>query len=258
MTDAPTLAGRRAFVAASSGGIGYACAAALAAAGCSVTINGRDPERLQLAARRLRRDTGGSVYHAVLDVTQDDAADRLAAGAEPFDILVTNAEGPPPSVSGALDPDAFRASFNVNTVAMVALIAAALPGMRQRGFGRIVNILSVAAVRPVLGLDASAASRAGLVAGLRGPAREAARHGVTINGILPGPILTERTARYVAARAAAGGRPADAVGADLLATIPADRFGTPEEVGALCAYLCSPLAGFVTGQNICIDGGISI
>jgi 3-oxoacyl-[acyl-carrier protein] reductase len=248
------LSGRTALITGASRGLGRACAEALALRGASLVINGRNAYALAEAAEVLA-GCGVAVMPVAGDVGESAVRARLASAE--VDILVANAGGPPPAAFADLDADSFRAAFETNAVAMLDLIRACLPGMRARNFGRIVTILSSAAIRPIPGLDASAGARAAVIASLRGPAREAARDGVTINHILPGPIATGRTAEYLAARADQAGGVA-AARAELVKDLPAARLGTPKEVGALCGYLASPLAGFVTGQSICIDGGRSL
>ncbi|KPQ10359.1 MAG: 3-oxoacyl-[acyl-carrier protein] reductase [Saliniramus fredricksonii] len=250
----PELAGRTALITGASGGLGRACAEALALRGAALVINGRNAKALAEAAEALA-GYGVAVTPVAGDVGEPAVRARLASGA--IDILVANAGGPPPAAFAELDPDAFRVAFETNAIAMLDLARACLPDMRARGFGRIVTILSSAAIRPMPGLDASAGARAAVIAALRGPAREAARDGVTINHILPGPIATGRTEEYLASREAEAGGAA-AARAALVEDLPAARLGKPEEVGALCGYLASPLAGFVTGQSVCIDGGRSI
>lgn len=248
------LAGRTAFVAAASAGLGLACAEALARRGAALIINGRRPGPLGEAAERLRA-LGVPVTTIAGDITDPETRAFLPLGE--IDILVANAGGPPPASFDLLTREDFRAVFESNALAMIALVQDCLPGMRNRGFGRIVTILSSAALRPMPGLDASAGARAAVIATLRGPARAAVRDGVTINHLLPGPILTDRTARYLAARTAETGSE-DKARETLLLDLPAGRLGRPEEVGALCAHLASPLSGFVTGQTIAIDGGRTI
>jgi 3-oxoacyl-[acyl-carrier protein] reductase len=250
----PDLGGRTAFVAAASAGLGYACAEALALRGAALLINGRRAGPLGEAAERLRA-LDVRVTAIAGDIT--DTAFRACLPLGEIDILVANAGGPPPGPFETLTEPVFRAAFEANALTTISLVQESLPAMRRRGFGRIVTLLSSAVLRPMPGLDASAAARAAVIAALRGPARAAARDGVTINHLLPGPISTERTVRYLATRSAETGDETQAREI-LLGDLPAGRLGRPEEVGALCAHLASPLSGFVTGQAIAIDGGRTI
>ncbi len=258
-TPSTGLTGLRAFVAASSQGLGHATALALAQRGCHVTLNGRDPARLARAAEAIRARTGAAEV-AVWpgDITVPRSAALLQAQQGDFDILVTNAPGPAPQAFEAIQPADWLRAFEANAAAMLALVGQMLPAMRKRGFGRIVNLLSTTALRPLSGLDASAAARAAVIAALRSPARAAAADGVSINHVLPGPIRTGRTEAHVAERAARQGTSPDAALGALIRNIPAGRLGLAEEVGALCAFLCSREAGFITGQSICIDGGLTL
>lgn len=248
---------RYAFIAASSQGLGFAIAKSLALTGYRVIINGRKSEALD-AAKDAIVAAGGSVDVFQGDITESGTPAALMARFSQIDVLVTNCAGPPPVAFQALTAADLLSAFHNNTVSMLALIQQVLPGMQQRGFGRIVNLLSTSMIRPIAGLDASAAARTALATALKSVTREAVSDGVTINNILPGPIMTARTAAYVAAQSASTQRAPDEVMAALAESIPAKRLGTANEVGALCAYLCSTASGFITGQNICIDGGLTL
>ena len=247
-----------AFVAASSEGLGFAVAKALAQTRTRVILNGRCRDKLEKALQNLQPLVSGEVLCWEGDVTCPEAPEKIIAAFGEIDILVTNAAGPSPRPFQELTADDFGEAFQANAVAMISLIKAVLPGMTKAKFGRIVNILSTSALRPIEGLDASAAARAGLVAALRSIAKSCVKDGVTINHVLPGPILTSRTRFYVEKMAAAKGCTLDESLAALTSTIPAGRVGLPEEVGELCAFLCSPHAGYITAQSICIDGGLTI
>ncbi|MBF9033520.1 SDR family oxidoreductase [Rhodobacterales bacterium HKCCE2091] len=248
------LTEKRAVVAASSAGLGLACAAELAREGAEVVLNGRDERRLEAAAERLRDETGGSVRHVAADLgTGAGRAALLAACPDP-DILVTNNGGPPPRDFRDLDDAAIRAGLEANMVAPLALIRAVLPGMADRGFGRIVNITSVSVLLPLAGLDLSSGARAGLTAFLAGVARQYAGRNVTVNNLLPGKIATGRLEAVVAAQAGDGDAAAERARQE--AAIPAGRFGTPAEFAHACAMLCAARAGYLTGQNILVDGGL--
>jgi len=246
------IKGRKAIVCASSRGLGKACAAALAAAGCAVTINGRDRGRLAETAAEIRAATGVEVHEVAGDLNDPQALEALFAACPEPDILVNNNGGPPPTAFADLTRDKILAALEANMLTPIALIQRALPGMAARRFGRIVNITSSSVRAPIPGLDASSGARAGLTAFVAAAARACAGRNVTINAIQPGAFYTDRIR---VALAAAAGEDAAAARARREAAIPAGRFGRPEEFGALCAFLASASAGYITGQNILIDGG---
>jgi 3-oxoacyl-[acyl-carrier protein] reductase len=248
------IKGRKAIVCASSRGLGRACAAALAEAGCAVTINGRDPARLAETAKEIRAATGAEVFAVAGDLDDPAVRDALFAACPEPDILVNNNGGPPPTAFVDLTREMILAGLEANMLTPIALIQRALPGMAARGFGRIVNITSSSVRAPLAGLDVSSGARAGLTAFVAASARAYARRNVTINSIQPGAFDTDRI-RVTFAKAAASGVDAEALRARREAAIPAGRFGRPEEFGALCAFLASASAGYLTGQSILIDGG---
>jgi len=248
------IRGRKAMVCASSRGLGKACARALAEAGCAVTINGRDPARLAATAAEIGAATGATVLAVAGDLDDPDVRNALFAACPEPDILVNNNGGPPPKPFAELTREAIVAGLDANMLTPIALIQRALPGMAARGFGRIVNITSSSVRAPIPGLDVSSGARAGLTAFVAASARAHAKNNVTINSIQPGAFDTDRI-RVTLERAAAGGEDAAALRARREAAIPAGRFGRPEEFGALCAFLASASAGYITGQNILIDGG---
>lgn len=249
-----------AFVAASSQGIGFAVAKKLVEQGCNVTINGRDLASLIRAENALRRHaaTGVLINSWLGDITSKLYEDRLLKQIENLDILVTNANGPTPKSFEQITREDFKHTFDTNGAAMLSLIQHVLPAMKNKGFGRIINILSTTAIRPISGLDASAAARAALIAALRGPALTVIGHGVTINHVLPGPILTNRTKFFINHLAQEYGITYEEAYLKFSYTMPAKRIGTTDEVAGLCAFLCSRDAGFITGQSICVDGGLTI
>ena len=250
------LTGRRAIVCASSQGLGLACATELARAGADLVINGRDADKLAAVADRLGAETGARVQAVAADLgTKEGRAALFRACPDP-DILVNNNGGPPPRDFLTLDAAAIHAGIEANMVAPLEMIRLALPGMAERGFGRIVNITSVTVLLPLAGLDLSSGARAGLTAFLAGVARQYAGRNVTINNLLPGKIETERLSAVVRKQAEAAGAPADAESRRQQAAIPAGRFGTPDEFGYFCAMLCGARAGYMTGQNILLDGGL--
>ncbi|HXT08671.1 MAG TPA: SDR family oxidoreductase [Roseiarcus sp.] len=241
------LAGRSAIVCASSKGLGRGCATALAQAGCRVIVNGRDAERAQATAAAIRAATGAEVDVVAGDLGDPQVREALIAACPAPDILVNNNGGPPPAPFEAITREKLLAGLEANMLTPIALAQAVLPGMAARKFGRIVNITSASVRAPIAGLDVSSGARAGLTAFLASAARKYARDNVTINSIQPGMFDTDRI------RSALGDN-AEKL-AQRMAGIPAGRFGGPDEFGALCAFLCSAQAGYVTGQNILIDGG---
>jgi len=249
------IAGRKAIVCASSRGLGRGCALALARAGCEVIVNGRDPARVEATAADLRAATGASIVPVVANVaTAEGQAALLAACPEP-DILVNNNGGPPLRDFRALGREQILEGVVANMVVAIELVQQVIEGMTRRRFGRIVNITSGSVKMPLSGLDLSSGARAGLTAFLAGVARSVAGANVTINFLLPGAFATDRLESAITGDAARRGVSPDVARAERLGTIPAKRFGDPEEFGAACAFLCSAQAGYITGQNLLIDGG---
>ena len=249
------IAGRKAIVCASSRGLGRACAEALANAGCEVVINGLDAARLEATAADLRKATGAKVTAVRADVaTAEGQAALFAACPEP-DILVNNNAGPPPRDFRELTRQQMLDGVVANMVAAIELTQKAIPPMTARKFGRIVNITSGTVKLPQAGLDLSSAARGGLTIFLAGVARAVAASNVTINNLLPGPFETDRLKTVLGALAKRRGISYDEARAERIASVPAKRLGDVEGFGATCAFLCSVHAGFITGQNILIDGG---
>lgn len=249
------IAGRTAIVCASSRGLGRGSAFALARAGCHVVINGRDAATLETTAAAIRAETGATVTAVVADVGTREGQDALIAAAPTCDILVNNNGGPPPKGFRDLDRSAMLDGVTQNMVTPIELIQRVIDGMIDRGFGRIVNITSASVLTPLPGLDLSSGARAGLTAFLAGVSREVAHANVTINNLLPGMFDTDRLRSTTAKQAAASGRSVEETADARRANVPARRFGTPDEFGEVCAFLCSRQAGYITGQNILIDGG---
>jgi 3-oxoacyl-[acyl-carrier protein] reductase len=249
------IAGRTAIVCASSRGLGRGSAFALARAGCHVVINGRDAATLEATASAIRAETGATVTAVVADVGTREGQDALIAAAPACDILVNNNGGPPPKGFRELDRAAMLDGVTQNMVTPIELIQRVIDGMIARGFGRIVNITSSSVLTPLPGLDLSSGARAGLTAFLAGVSREVAHANVTINNLLPGMFDTDRLRSTTAKLAAASGRTVEEAAEARRANVPARRFGTAEEFGEVCAFLCSRQAGYITGQNILIDGG---
>jgi 3-oxoacyl-[acyl-carrier protein] reductase len=246
--------GRKAVVCASSRGLGRACAQALAQAGCEVVINGRDAEALDKTAAELR--AAGAKVHAVkADVATPEGQAALFHACPEPDILVNNNAGPPFRDFRALTRQHVIDGVIANMVVAIELTQKAIDPMVRKKFGRIVNITSGSVKMPLVGLDLSSGARAGLTAFMAGVARSVAASNVTINFLLPGAFDTERLRSNIEANAKAKGIPFEQAKADRMASVPAKRFGTPEEFGAICAFLCSAQAGYITGQNILADGG---
>jgi 3-oxoacyl-[acyl-carrier protein] reductase len=250
------ISGRKAIVCASSRGLGRACAFSLAQAGCEVVINGRDAARLEATAADIKAATGGRVTAIVADVaTPEGQAALLAACPEP-DILVNNNGGPPFRDFRELGRQQLIDGVVGNMVVAIELVQKVIDPMVRRKFGRIVNITSGSVKMPLAGLDLSSGARAGLTAFLAGVARSVVASNVTINFLLPGPFDTDRLRSGIATLAKRAGKDVEAAAKERMATVPAQRFGDPAEFGDACAFLCSAQAGFITGQNLLMDGGL--
>jgi len=250
------IAGKHAIVCASSRGLGRACAISLAGAGAHVTINGRNPEKLKEAAELCNKAGAASVKIVAADVSTKDGQDALLEATPQCDILVNNNGGPPLKDFRELNRDSIIAGVEQNMVTPIELIQRVLPHMQAQKFGRILNITSASVKSPILGLDLSSGARAGLTAFLAGPARAVAGDNITINCILPGMFDTDRLKGSITSQAKLRGV-SDAEMAEIRTeSVPAKRFGSPEEFGELAAFLCSAQAGYITGQSILIDGGL--
>ncbi len=249
------IAGRKAIVCASSRGLGKACARALAEAGCEIVMNGRDAGVLEKAADEIRRTTGARVNAVACDVGLPEGRAALLAACPEPDILVNNNGGPPPKDFRQISHAEMIAGLEANMIAPIALVQATIDGMAARGFGRIIDITSASVRTPLIGLDLSSGARAGLTAFLAAAARAFADRNVTINHILPGVFDTDRIASAGARQAQMRGMTLEAFRAEREKSVPAKRYGRPEEFGHLCAFLASAHAGYITGQSILIDGG---
>jgi len=249
------LAGRKALVCAASKGLGKGCALALAREGVELTITARGAEALEATAEAIRRATGAKVTTVAGDITTEAGREAALAACPEPDILVNNAGGPPPGDFRDWDRDAWIKAIDANMLTPIFLTKAVVDGMAARGFGRIVNITSSAVKAPIAELGLSNGARSGLTGFIAGVARQMAGKGVTINGLLPGAFDTDRLRGGINAAAQRSGQDAEAVADRRRAAIPAGRFGQPDEFGAACAFLCSVHAGYITGQNILIDGG---
>jgi len=244
------IAGRRALVCAASKGLGRGCAEALAREGVAVTIVARTEATLAQTAREI----GAASYVACDITTPEGRAAALAACPDP-DILVTNAGGPPPGDFRQFDRDAWIRAIDANMLTPIELIKATVDRMVERKFGRIVNITSSAVKAPIDILGLSNGARSGLTGFVAGIARKLARDGVTINNLLPGNFATDRMKTTMEGRAKAAGKDMATIMEAARAVIPAQRFGNPEEFGAVCAFMCSVQASYLVGQNILLDGG---
>jgi 3-oxoacyl-[acyl-carrier protein] reductase len=248
------IKGRKAIVCAASKGLGKGCAEALAREGVEVTICARGAEVLHATAKELGA-AGAKVTPVVCDVTTEEGRKALLAACPNPDILINNAGGPPPGDFKNFTLDDWRKAVEGNMITPIALIHATVYGMMQRGFGRIVNITSQSVKAPIAALELSNGARLGLTGAVAVIARKAARNNVTINGILPGPFDTDRLRGTSQKMAEARKVPVSVIDEERKGGVPAGRFGTPAEFGAAVAFLCSEHAGFITGQNILIDGG---
>jgi 3-oxoacyl-[acyl-carrier protein] reductase len=248
------LKGRSALVCASSQGLGYACAEALAREGCAVILNGRDAQKLTQAVGRLR-ETHAEVRMVAADLTTEQGRAELVAQAGDIDILINNNAGPPPGRLSDWDHAALLGALEANMIPAVLLMRAFIPGMRARKFGRIVNITSAMVKSPRYVMGLSTAARAGLTAIAKAISTEVIIDNVTINNLLPERIDTPRQEFMAQRMMAAQGIDREEARRQIAATIAAKRFGKPEEFAAACAFLCSVQAGFICGQNLQLDGG---
>ncbi|MFB9149327.1 SDR family oxidoreductase [Roseovarius ramblicola] len=249
------IRGKRALVCAASRGLGQGCARALAEAGVDLVMNARGAEALEASAAAIRADFGVAVATVAADITTEEGRAAVLAEAGDVDILVNNAGGPPPGMWTDWDREDFIAALDANMLAPIAMIKALVPGMMERGWGRVVNITSQSVKSPIAILGLSNSARAGLTGYVAGTSRQVAGSGVTINNLLPGIHATDRAVALDTGVAEREGISMEEARAQRCATIPAGRYGTPEEFGAACAFLCSTLAGFIVGQNILLDGG---
>jgi len=249
------ISGKKAVICASSKGLGRGCAEALAAEGVNLVINGRNPEVLEVTAAEIRAAYGVDVKTVACDVTTAEGQLLILEGAGQVDILVTNAGGPPPGIWSDWDRDDFIAALDANMLTPIALMKACLPAMMSIGWGRVVNITSQSVKAPIAVLGLSNAARTGLTGYVAGTARQVADKGVTINNLLPGIHATDRAVSLDYGVMQAQGISMEQAQKQRQSSIPAGRYGTAEEFGAACAFLCSQHAGYIVGQNILLDGG---
>jgi 3-oxoacyl-[acyl-carrier protein] reductase len=247
------IKGRKAIVCGASAGLGRATALALAREGVEVTIAARDEARLRKAADEIAAETGAAVRPVVADVTTEAGREALVAACPAPDILINNAGGPPPGDFRDWSRDDWLKAIDANMLSAIFLIRATLDGMIERRFGRVVSITSHMVKAPASVLGLSNGARAGLTGFVGGLSREVARHNVTLNCVLPGQFDTDRLKSNHARFARDGD--VEAYRARARGQIPARRFGEPQEFGDMCAFLCGDRAGFITGQNILLDGG---
>lgn len=249
------IAGRKAIVCGGSAGLGRGTATALAREGVSVFIAARDETRLKKAGEEIAKATSGDVRCIVADVTSEAGREAVLSACAQPDILINNAGGPPPGDFRTWSREDWIKALDANMLSAIMLIKATIDGMIERRFGRIVNITSHMVKQPVGLLGLSNGARAGLTGFVGGLARDVARHNVTLNNVLPGQFDTDRLRSNHQKFSAAQKIDYEKFRDQARAQIPARRFGEPDEFGAMCAFLCSAQAGYITGQNILLDGG---
>ncbi|HEY4170027.1 MAG TPA: SDR family oxidoreductase [Reyranella sp.] len=250
------IKGRKAIVCAASKGLGKGCAMALAGEGVDLVINARTRSELEATAEEIRKKYGVKVTAVAVDVTTDEGRKEVLAACPEPDIVVNNAGGPPPGNFRDWNRDDWIKAIDANMLTPIEFIKATVDGMMKRGFGRIVNITSSSVKAPIDILGLSNGARSGLTGFVAGVARVTIRNGVTINGLLPGPFDTDRLRGPVSKMDAdKRGITVDQLLAERAKLNPAGRFGTPEEFGYACAFLCGAHAGYITGQNLLLDGG---
>lgn len=250
------IKGRNALVCAASKGLGFGSALALAKEGVNVTITARGAETLEQAAQKIRAAAPGVTVKTVAgDITTDAGRAEALAAAGEIDILVNNAGGPPPGDFRNWGREEWIKAVDANMITPILLAKAVVDGMAARKFGRIVNITSSSVKAPIPILGLSNGARAGLTGFVSGLARQVAKDGVTINNLLPGRFLTDRLRGTIGAQSKKAGDELEAEIAKQATTVPAGRFGTAEEFGEVCAFLCSVPAAYMTAQNVLLDGG---
>jgi len=249
------ISGRSAIIAASSAGLGLACARSLAGEGVDVVMNGRNLDRLDAAAEEVRANARGTVSTVVGDIALPATRSALIDACPEPDIVVTNNGGPPPGRFGDWDREDWIAGVDAIMLAPLLLIREVLDGMVERRFGRIVNITSAMVKTPHSAMGLSSAARTGLVSVCKGLSREVASANVTINNLLPERIDTGRQREMAGLAVTLKGITLEEAYAEIASTIAAGRLGRPEEVGDACAFLCSAQAGYISGQSIQLDGG---
>jgi 3-oxoacyl-[acyl-carrier protein] reductase len=249
------IRGRKALLSGASRGLGKACAMALAQEGVDVTIFARTPETLEAACAEIRDATGVTVTAVVGDITTAKGRDDALAACPAPDILLNNADGPMPGDFRNWAHDDWMAALDAMMLSPIEMMRRTVDGMMARGFGRVINIVSRSVKIPQLEMGLSNGARSGLVGFVGGLARQTVAHNVTINNLLPGIFDSDAQRRHINGMLEPGGKTFDQHWQERAAGNPARRYGRPQELGAYCAFLCSEHAGFVTGQNILVDGG---
>ncbi|MGC6412229.1 MAG: SDR family oxidoreductase [Candidatus Puniceispirillaceae bacterium] len=249
------IEGRKAVVCASSKGLGFGCAEALARAGVNLVMCARTADQLEAAADQLRRKTEVEITTVACDITSDEGRAAVLEAAGHVDILVNNAGGPPPGDFRDWTREDWIAAIDANMLTAIELMKAVIDPMINKKFGRIVNITSGSVKSPIPQLGLSNGARAGLTGFVAGLSRQVAMHNVTINNLLPGQFNTDRIEGLIANRATNEGRTKSEVRKELETKTPAGRLGEIQEFGMACAWMCSAQAGFLVGQNILLDGG---
>ncbi|MBV6305854.1 SDR family oxidoreductase [Candidimonas humi] len=249
------IQGRQALVFGGSRGMGRACALRFAQEGVDVTIAARTRETLQRAAEEMSAEAGNPVHFVVADITTAAGRDAALAACPAPDILVNNADGPIPGDFRQWVPEDWHQALDAMMVGPIEMIRRTVDGMIERKFGRIVNIVSRSVKTPQLEMGLSNGARSGLVGFVAGLARQTVRHNVTINNLLPGPFDTDAQRRHIEGMLEMTGKSFDQLWKERSSGNPAGRYGRPEELGALCAFVCSMHTGYITGQSLLIDGG---
>jgi len=250
------IKGRRAIVCASSKGLGLACAQQLAREGVDLVMIARGQEALEAAAQTIRDETGVTVLTVAADITTLEGRTKVLAVCPDPDILVTNAGGPKPGDFREWSREDWISAVDANMITPIEMIRATVDTMIARKFGRIVNITSASVKMPIEILGLSNGARAGLTGFVSGLARQTVAHNVTINNLLPGPFATDRLLQTAERLARDSGKNIEQVMTARKAAVPAGRFGEPEEFGQACAFLCGAKSGFISGQNLVMDGGM--
>ncbi len=250
------IKGRRAIVCASSKGLGLACAQQLAREGVDLVMIARGQEALEAAAQSIRDETGVNVITVAADITTPEGRAKVLAVCPDPDILVTNAGGPKPGNFREWSREDWISAVDANMLTPIEMIRATVDKMIERKFGRIVNITSASVKMPIEILGLSNGARAGLTGFVSGLARQTVAHNVTINNLLPGPFATDRLLQTAERLARDSGKNIEQVMTARKAAVPAGRFGEPDEFGQACAFLCGAKSGFISGQNLVMDGGI--